>query len=955
MRFRRVAVGLVLTSIVAACGGGGDSSERTRNVALEVGSAVLPYPATNAWPWDVRWSQEAQRAVSYSGDASYEGLFVGAGSVVKTSDPNDESVPAAFPVNMYGTRTAAPDGKGGWYLGGSFLYMDGRNWGKLVHILADGTVDNAFNLDLVADDQFGYDYSAVSWVAAHPNGTDVLVSVSGATSVGGVATENLCSTVYVLDAATGARKPEAEPESFMGCASSLVLVGNRLIKEPGGYGEGVPLLVSIDLITGQSDGFLDDLNSKFPWFDDSPWDSRHVAELEVRGDTLWVFGNLDSAGHRIARVNLTSGDVVNFAAAPVVTTSWSETEFDYAATSTHVMVHVRERNENGEPVSAFHVYEADSGTKVNWNPGINSMSWTWAVREVTVWRDNFLLSGNLTSAGGRNVRGHVTLDGNAEMAASQLPFTVNSMNFDNISVSDFPAEDRSFVIFRGTHALYDAHLTGRVLVTDKDGVPQEFPLDAETDARDISGIGVAGKWLYVATQGVDPAAPMWSDGRVHRFDLVTGKRDAAFEIATPRKYVFDIYGDDTSLVLLTSEAETFVERINVRSVATGEQSADVALVVNGEELLPGEGVVSQGRFFVRLISESRSTVPVAASIDLADGTLKFASGASTDVMMWSRPNPTSKGLMVALDDRVVVLDPATMSATGSIDVPWATDVAEIDGRLIVNGAGTVEIDPATLAVKGPWGPQSFSMTRVVSTGDGAVAGIPNPWQIGPGTVVSGTFGLRSDGTPVVLTNYQRVGKRPPADSPDVVQESGPQVQVLPYPEPLPAVASQVVPRTPAPNVSTQRGSERASILNVVPGDRSVTVSFRPASEGTKHTVHVVGGKQNCSSAEGSCTVKGLTAGSTYRFVVVPDAAAALMSDESVAVSPWVSLKKGSSRKATSLLKLPAKGSARWTVKGAACALKGTSLTAKKKGMCTLTVSVKTKTGTMRSVTVVRVI
>jgi len=63
------------------------------------------------------------------------------------------------------------------------------------------------------------------------------------------------------------------------------------------------------------------------------------------------------------------------------------------------------------------------------------------------------------------------------------------------------------------------------------------------------------------------------------------------------------------------------------------------------------------------------------------------------------------------------------------------------------------------------------------------------------------------------------------------------------------------------------------------------------------------------------------------------------------------MKKGSTKKASSLLKVPAKGTAKWKVTGASCTLKGKNVVAqKKRGMCTLTVSVKTKSGTVRAST-----
>ena len=953
MRIGRATVGLVLLGLLGACAGGGDSADRTRNAALEVKSASLPFPATNVWPWDIRWSPEAQRAVSYSGDAAFEGLFVGQASVVKTSDPDDESVPASFPVSQYGAKTATPDGNGGWYLGGSYLYIDGQNRGKLAHVLADGTLDNAFFLDITPDESVGFDNSAVNWVAMHPNGTDVLVAVSGATSVGGAEVENRCNDIYVLDGATGARKVGSEPSGGSGCVTAQVVVGNRLIRN-GGYGSEATLLQSIDLTTGRPDGFLDTLNSRYPYFSDAAWDYRYLAEIEVRGDTLWVSGNLDSAGHRVAKFDLVTGTPVDFAAPPVLSTSWEPQYFDFAATDTHVLVHVRERDDSGAYVSAFHMFDAETGTRRPFDPGIPAVSWTWPVGDVTVWKDNFLLTGAFGTAAGRRVRGHVTLDAAARVAPSQLPYAVTTTYFDSIEVTEFPAEDRTFVNFRGTNALFDPFLTGAVLVTDKDGVPQEFRMDAETESRELGGVGVVGKWLYVSTLApYEEGQPMWADSRVDRFDLVTGKRDEGFRVDTGGKYVYDIYGNDDHLAFLLMDAARDVNTVSLRLAVNGDENTSVDLVAEGEVMYPGEAMVSDGNLFVRVVPQQGVSAPVAARIELSTGQTTYVSGASSPDLVWTRPSLTSKGLMVPMRDQVLVVDPGSMKATASIGIDFPVDVAEIDGRIVVNATGIAEVDPGTLLVKGPWGPQDFSVTRIVPTGDGALGGIAQPWRRTQDTVVSGLFGLGSDGTVVTLGNYVRTGKRPAADSPEVGQVAGPPVLALPVPEPLPG-AAPVLPPVPAPNATTQREVGRVSILDVLPGDRSVTVVFRPAAGAGQHTVRTVGGKQSCTTGTGECTVRGLTAGTQYRFVVVPDGDA-VVSGESAPVSPWVAVKRGSARKLTALLKVPAKGTVKWKVTGAACAIKGSTLTARKKGMCTLAVTVRSKTGTVRSVTNVRVI
>ena len=954
MIVRRSTAILVLASLVTACGGG-DATERTRNAAIEVESSALPFPATNVWPHDLRWSPEAERAVAYSGDAVYEGLFVGQASAVKTSDPNDESVPAAFPMNHFGVRTGVPDGKGGWYLGGSYIYIDGQSRGRMTHVRADGTVDDAFFLQVSASG--GLDSGVVTWMQMHPNGSDVLVAINAASSVGGVEVENLCNQVYVIDGVTGDRKIEAEAGDLPGCAITQVVVGNRLIRV-GGSADGSPLLTSVDLTTGRADDFLDDLNARYPYFSDSDFDFRYVSEIEVRGDTLWVFGNLDRAGRRIAKVDAATGALADFAAPPIQSTEWQDSQWDFAATDTHVMAQVRERDAEGYFVNVFHVFDASTGAKVPFDPQIPALSWTWPVGDVTVWRNDFLLTGQLTSAGGRPARGHVVVDERGGLAPSQLPYAVMSMQFERIEVRDFPGADRTMVTFRGSTALYDPVFTGMVLVTDKDGAPQKFRFDEETLSRDITGIGVAGKWLYVATLGDNSAEQtQWFDSRVDRFDLVTGERDGTFRADTSGRYVYDIYGSDDYLVFMQSKLVegSYTYGVSIRLAMNGDENSELELVVEDEVMVPSQAVEDADRVFVRLNPQKGMARPVAARIDLVTGMITYASGASSSEWFWSWPALTSAGLMVPVNDRVHVIDPETMTAKGSIMLANVVDVAEIGGRLVANAPNMSEVDPATFEVIGRWGPQDFSATRLVAVGDGAISGSAQPWARSKTTVVSGVIRLSGDGSVTSLSDYQRLTDRPPADSPDVEQVVGHPVQSLPSADPTQTGSNAPVPNLPVPNVSTQRESARVAILNVAPGDRSVTVTYRPVADAAKYTVSVVGGKQSCSSASGSCTVKGLTAGKLYRFVVVPEGEGAVSSDESIAVAPWIAMKRGTSKKAGSLLKVPAKGTVTWKVKGTSCSLKGTTVTAKKKrGLCTLTVSVKTKAGTVRSSTNVSV-
>ena len=78
-------------------------------------------------------------------------------------------------------RALAADGAGGWYAGGTFERVDGWERGGLVHLLADGSVDPDFHVEIAGP-------------------VDALARDGSTLWVGG-------ARLMALDAATGARLP----------------------------------------------------------------------------------------------------------------------------------------------------------------------------------------------------------------------------------------------------------------------------------------------------------------------------------------------------------------------------------------------------------------------------------------------------------------------------------------------------------------------------------------------------------------------------------------------------------------------------------------------------------------------------------------------------------------------------------------------------------------------------
>ena len=103
-------------------------------------------PRQNLWTTD-----GFVNTVALKGNTLYiGGAFFNVGPVTGSGVPLHTSTGAILPTFPYvegSVEVAVPDGNGGWYIGGSFTQVGSTARNNLAHILADYSVDPAWNPD----------------------------------------------------------------------------------------------------------------------------------------------------------------------------------------------------------------------------------------------------------------------------------------------------------------------------------------------------------------------------------------------------------------------------------------------------------------------------------------------------------------------------------------------------------------------------------------------------------------------------------------------------------------------------------------------------------------------------------------------------------------------------------------------------------------------------------------
>jgi trimeric autotransporter adhesin len=181
---------------------------------------------------------------------------------------------------------AAPDGRGGWFIAGSFTQVDGVLERGLAHVLAGGTVDRQWHGTLAS------------------SGRTALAAAGGLLYAAGSIGDTDRSRLLVLDAATGALRRTLPvpfgPISALTVESSLLFVATSTSTDP----RRPSCLEAIDVQTGRSAGGVSADIRPAP-------ELGCIVGLRLNGSWLYVMGAFQEVdGVRrpgIARIDPASG------------------------------------------------------------------------------------------------------------------------------------------------------------------------------------------------------------------------------------------------------------------------------------------------------------------------------------------------------------------------------------------------------------------------------------------------------------------------------------------------------------------------------------------------------------------------------------------------------------------------------------------------------------------------
>jgi RHS repeat-associated protein len=279
-------------------------------VAFPAGAGAEDYTSTPAPTWvadggdgntpEIRAVAQSGSHVYVGGDFRFFGPRTGSLASISRADAsydatfpevagNDFSGPAPPSSLSASVRAIASDGSGGWFIGGDFSHVGGQSRQRLAHVLADGSVDNAWNP--------GADGPVRTILVS---GDDVFVG-GDFTTIGGQSHNRLAR----LDKTTGAADSSWEP-NITGAASdtsvrALALDGTTLyaggaFTAMGGLPRGS--IGAVNTATG----------TPTSW---SPNANFNVRALAISGGRLYAGGNFTTIANtskkRVAAFDLSTG------------------------------------------------------------------------------------------------------------------------------------------------------------------------------------------------------------------------------------------------------------------------------------------------------------------------------------------------------------------------------------------------------------------------------------------------------------------------------------------------------------------------------------------------------------------------------------------------------------------------------------------------------------------------
>jgi urease beta subunit len=337
------------------------------------------------------------------GNFTYVGAATGSGATINTSNGAISSSVTTI-LNMASQiMAAAPDGSGGWYIGGTFTTIGGVARNRIARINADGTL-NAWNPD--ANNQ------VVTLVVSG----GIVYAGGDFTTIGGQARNRIAA----LDGTTGAATAWNANANLP--ISTLALSGSGTTLYAGGQftsigGQARNRIAEVNI----SDGLATAWN---------PNANNVVSAIAVSGATVYVGGSFSNIGgqarNAIAAILVSDGTA----------TSWSPGAVGggvsaIAVSGTTIYVGGGFIFAGGLARNRIAALDAASNTALAWNPNANN-----AVSTLAVSGSNVYAGGSFTSIGGQTRNRIAAIDTSAGTATAWDPNPAgNAVNVITLSGS----------------------------------------------------------------------------------------------------------------------------------------------------------------------------------------------------------------------------------------------------------------------------------------------------------------------------------------------------------------------------------------------------------------------------------------------------------------------------------------------------------------------------------------
>lgn len=341
-------------------------------------------------------------------------------------------------------NAVAPDGSGGWYIGGAFTMVGGQVRNRIARINADGSLnpwnpdaDNTVN-SIAVDGNTVYiggiflnlkttttpvprnRIAAINATTGDPttwdpnasaNVTAITVSgsivyVGGAFTTIGVDNRN---RLAAIDASTGLATPWNPGGTIAGNVNTIVVSGNTVFVG-GGFASAT--------IGGQTRRYLAALNASdgmaTSW---APEPTLPVSALVINGNTLYVAGSFTSIDAQ-PRNRLASFDITNLAA--ITLNSWNPDANagvnSLAISGTTVYVGGLFTTIGGQNRTRLAALDASSANVLAWNPGSSG-----SALSLGVFGSSIYVGGNFVSVGGQVRNGIAAIDATTGTVTSWNP------------------------------------------------------------------------------------------------------------------------------------------------------------------------------------------------------------------------------------------------------------------------------------------------------------------------------------------------------------------------------------------------------------------------------------------------------------------------------------------------------------------------------------------------------